>query len=276
MSTTRYLHLMKALLLLLIASAAVALLIPHPVQLAPLPSLSGYQCRIAQAQGDAAFRVYMPVDWQAEALAEQLCQQGLKGSAYGRVEVSWAPRDTLRSGALLSHDFQLLWDREHVLSGLLPDFGRLYQVLKPMPDYEIDWFSQRPGLVASAAYFRGQRIGLLADSRSQSGYQLPRLQLAALGVDEADVRYFPNRSELMGAFLQGQLDLMPGLPVQLPDWPADQRLLLTDHAPIGSWYVAAGVAPDLHCRLLAGLAMFDRMVAQLSRHPVPAEEECGV
>lgn len=277
MSATRYLHLMKALLLLLLALAGILLLAPQQLRITQLPALAQASCAVADSHGAAVFHVYMPSDWQAATLARRLCDDGLRGSAYAQVEVAWMPREELRTNALLGHHFQLLWDREHVLSGLLPDYQALYHLLKPMPDYEIDWFSHRPGLRASASAFAGQRIGLLSDSRSQSGYQLPKLQLVELGVADDRIHYYPNRSELLQAFLQHQLDLIPGLPVQLPHWPADQRLLLTDRAPIGSWYLQQDVDHDLRCRLHQTLTLFDPLVARLSTAaPPPADGECRV
>lgn len=277
MSTARYLHLMKALLLLLICTAAVLPLTLHRSSVLQWPELAESRCDVAGARGSEVFRVYMPSDWMAPELAQGLCQSALKGSVYGEVIVSWLPRESIGTGTLLADRFQLMWDREHVMSGLLPDFSSLYHLLKPMPDYEIDWFSHDAAVLSSDDGLRGQRIGLLDDPRSQSGYQLPRLQLAGMAIVDDAVTYYPNRSELMQAFMRGDVDVIPALPLQFPDWPAGQRRLLTDKAPIGSWFMSQSVDPQLSCQLLDALKLFDPVVRRLTTHALPpAGAECSV
>ncbi|MCP5326690.1 MAG: hypothetical protein H7A09_10265 [Oceanospirillaceae bacterium] len=274
MSASRYLHLVKALLVLLACCICLMLLAPHRVSQLVLADFTHYQCQVNHAAGQETFNIYIPTDMLARQLADELCQHTLAGSRYRNVQISWQPRSALHTRELMQQQYQLFWNREHVLSGMLPDWQQVYYPLLKLPHYEIDWFSQHAGLQLRQGDFSAQRIGLLADTDSQSGYRLPRMQLNELQIAESQLQYFPTREALITAFMAGQLDIIPALPVQLPQWPANQRLRITDQAEMGDWYLSRSVDPALHCSLRDALQIFNPLLQRIAAGPMPQQEAC--
>lgn len=231
------------------------------------PPLSQFSCSVADGRVNNVFRVYQPTDYLAETLGQRLCQL-LRGTDYSQVVVSWQPRAQLGTDNLLQQSYDLWWDRQHVLEGQLPAVQTIYAPLLHLPRYQVAWFSHQPHPALNADFFNGKRIGVLTDSRSQSGHQQPLEQLAShhLPTSHDQLHFYTNRQTMVDDFLAGRLDLIPGMRVfpALSRWPADQVLPIAADLPIGDWFVARHIPPALHCSLIDALRLYEPMIRQLS------------
>ncbi len=223
-----------------------------------VPTLYQFECSIAGARPSSkTFAVYFPSDWKTREIGQNLCSELLVGSDFGRVLVSWAPRETIVTDTLLSKQYQLLWNRPHVLKGLLPGYQELYAQLEPLSDYDIYWFSNDADFEISQQYLDNHRLGLLADSKSQSGHQIPLTEINQrnLRINSENLIYYPNRELLVEDFLLGKIDLMPNVKLLPPlqDWPENkQRKIAT--SSMGGWFVDRSVNAGLHCAIRSALA----------------------
>lgn len=349
MTQSYYSALAKFILILFIALVSFALLATHRVSSIALPALSSYQCDVASAalnvdkteqvnhlevENDVTalestrlyntglkpaatgrvFKLYLPTNWQVAALANRLCRDTLVGSEFDRVFISWQPRESLTSQDILTGNWQMMWNRDHALSGLVPNWNEFYGVLLTLPSYGIYWFSQQQDIELNRGFFAGKKIGLLADNKSMSGYlaamsqlnqynivfnaantsdtgereadagviNLTRIaatepvNLSAISRDEASpavitsaasIQLFPNRHEMVQAFLQGKVSLISdvGADPILANWPANQKRLITDAASMGNWYVSQSVPQALHCKLREALTVYQPMLEQISQ-----------
>ncbi|GAA4494165.1 hypothetical protein [Pseudaeromonas paramecii] len=277
MSGAVYLTFTRCLLLAMLALLLAAWLSRPAALQATWPALDETQCQV-RGGGHDELRIYQPTDVLAEALASQLCQQTLVGSGYGRVSVSWRPREQLDTDTLLRQQFDLLWDRQRVLEGRLARAEDLYRLLRPMPSYRVAWYSHRRDPALTPAFFADLRIGLLADSQSQSGHQWPMKQLAQhqLPASPAQLHFYTSRQALLADFLAGELDLIPAVSTypQLKDWPTNQQLTIADDLPIGNWYLSRRVPAALACPLARALDLYRPLVQAVTSTPW-AGAECG-
>ncbi|WP_052481160.1 type 2 periplasmic-binding domain-containing protein [Gilvimarinus agarilyticus] len=233
-----YLTASKVILLLIIACACIWLLGTHKVAALSLPELYTHQCQVEDSTGNKAFNVYVPTNWQAAEFGQALCRRALKGTPYQSVTVSWQPRESITSQAILTQHFDAIWIREHALSGLTPDWNHSYRTLIPLPSYPVYLFSHSPGLTLDYSSLAGLRFGLLADSKSFSGYLALMDKLNQLGVSlpAEQTQFYPSRQAMIDAFIAGELDAISGADFtpELAQWPETQKRVLTHHAPMGN------------------------------------------
>ena len=299
MAQNYYLTLSKFLILIFIALLSSRLLATHRVTALVLPTLYHYQCAVALDHTSAVsnrqldesisvqrhvFQAYVPTNWQAKQFADILCTDTLVGSEYDAVSVSWQPRESITSQDILTHKWQMMWNRDHALSGLVPNWDSFYAVLLQLPSYPIYWFSQQQNIEITPSYLAGKHIGLLADSKSLSGYLAAMSQLNQHGIEVAmltnatppaqssvpTIHLYPNRHELVQDFIHAKLDLIPDVGVEpiLSAWPSDQKLLITDSAPMGNWYISQAMPLSLHCKLRAALTVYQPMLERVSQQPL--------
>lgn len=349
MTQSYYSELAKFILILFIAMVSFALLATHRVSSIALPELSSYQCGVSSAALNVdkaepvnhlnvednvisrtftnlhntvlkpaatgrVFKLYLPTNWQVAALANRLCRHTLVGSEFASVFISWQPRESLTSQDILTGNWQMMWNRDHALSGLVPNWSEFYTVLLKLPSYGIYWFSQQQDIELNRRFFAGKKIGLLADNKSFSGYLAAMSQLnqhnivfnsantSTTGASEANesvvnltpiaamkpvnlsaippddvspvaitstvnIQLFPNRHEMVQAFLQGKVSLISdaGADPILANWPANKKRLITDAAPMGNWYVSQSLPKELHCKLREALTVYQPMLEQVSQ-----------
>lgn len=149
--------------------------------------------------------------WSAD-MAEQLCQADSIRNAYAGVTVSWKPRTLLSTADLVNERYDVIWNRHHFLTGLMPDFDNFYDTLLHYDNYSVFWFSQLSAPQMTAEYFRGKRIGLMNDDSSHTHNLLPLTSLKSipgLGEEYTPV-YFDDAGSLYDSFYRGQIDLITG------------------------------------------------------------------
>ena len=188
---------------------------------------------------------------------------------FSHVNISWQPRDTINTDMILNQHFQLLWNRQHFLTGLLPGFETLYGRFHYMPDYEISWFSHSHLPQLTSKFFKDKAIGLLSDPQSQSGHQLPWMQIQKhqIVIDNEQIHYYPNRSAMINDFLQGTRDLIPSIKLipELRSWPQEQSLLIHKQAAMGDWYINKSLPNSMYCDLLLALQEWNPTLIKLAR-----------
>jgi len=237
-----------------------------------------YQCAVDGARSDKTFTFLAVSSVYAQQIGDSLCRSPLMARHYGRVRISWKPRNLLTGEQVLNEDYDLIWSRTHNMRGLVPDFASYYDTLLRYDHYRVYWFSrvQRPQL--TAAFFRGKKIGLLNDSLSHTHYLLPLASLKAAGIDFASEQlvYFDDAMNMYQAFARGDLDLISaGSWLQRDlDVPL-YRTLIADNATAGAVFVRKRHPAEIDCAIIAALQAFSGSLADTRMHLI-AEHHCDV
>lgn len=266
---TKPVYLISVTLILLTGSVMAVALSWMPVAPMTLGPLHVYRCQTAGGHATDTFHVLTVTNYGAHALADRLCASSVLARQFAAVEISWQPRGQLRGGDLVEARFDLLWNRERVLKGLLSNYQDYYSQVQPTPRYSVYWLSNKDKPRLSADYFAGKRLGLLRDQASQSGFQSPLGQLHAAGIDPKalDIRYFIDRDSQYQAFLSGKVDLISGVPgTGGRTVPMGRRLLITDQASSGAWFLHRRHPRELRCDVLQALTVLQPLYQHINPH----------
>ncbi len=263
----RYLIIGKVLVVAAVLTALGTLVASHQIRPYRLPSLASYQCPVIDANsGERVFHVYIPTNWRVEDYARLLCGEVLRESGFSQARISWLPRDQLSTQDIVEKKYKLIWIRHDSLKGLMHDYESFYDVLLAMPTYKVHWISQVDSPTLTQVFFKDKRIGFLGDSQSQSAYQQPMRQLHENNIQITDeqVVFYPNRQALITDFLKQKLDLISVVGIgdftAINNWPQRKRILITDQATIGNWYIDASISEPLRCQLLQSLSLYTAMI----------------
>lgn len=261
-----------AAITMLAGSACLAswwLTVPR-VKAIALDNYYDYSCTLSnQGKGSAALRLLMVTPSRATDIAEYLCQSDIVGSAYAKVTVSWRPRTQLGASDLINERYDLIWNREHFLRGLLPDFADYYESLLHFDNYRVFWLSLRSTPVMSAEYFQNKRIGLLDDPSSHTHHVLPLTSLRLHQIPETAYTaiYFSDPSAMYQSFLRGDIDLISG---GSPTFAAEHvyRTELTDNATAASFFIRRSLRSQaIRCELISALSMLESLWQDIQSHP---------
>ncbi|WP_148864510.1 hypothetical protein [Marinobacter fonticola] len=268
MLLSKSIHTVLVVLVLLAALVTVVALSWTRIETLPLGPLFTYRCNtLTEQAGGDTFRVLTTTNYYAQALADQLCRSPGLAVRFEAVEISWQPRGQLTTRELTDQHFDLLWNRERVLKGLLANYEAYYATLQQTPDYSVYWLSNRDKPELSQAYFEGKRIGLLQDSQSQSSFQLPMGQLKAADIrlQDRQLHFFTDRVALYRAFSQGEIDVISGLKwVGEREVPPEQRLVIAENRPTGAWFVSRQVLDaGLRCELAESMTVLKPLYAHI-------------
>ncbi len=154
--------------------------------------------------------ILIPAHTMAQKTLMQFCTNTLILHHYSNIKVVWQARHLLSPKMLYQHHFDIMWERDYRLSGLIPNYQDHYRPLVTLPTYSAYWYSMHHTFTPSGDYFQQHNIGLLADRYSLSGYQLPLRELAKFGLDEQapQIRLYASRRELVNALISGQVDVI--------------------------------------------------------------------
>lgn len=242
-----------------------------------LPSLEGvtsYQCATG-GEGAGVFRVLTLTFDGASELAEGLCASPGLANGFSVVEVTWRARDYLQASHIVNEEYDYFWSREHLVLGLVPDIERYYRPLLQTPGYNVHWVSRVGPVLLEPAFFADKRVGLLADSYSQTFYVQPfqALKQAGIELQSYQKRFFSDVASLRQALDEGQVEMIPA--VSLPA-TADHfvRTLMISGMNSGEWYLRARHFDGrLECSLLA--AMREQMMFGDNRSTPARNIECS-
>lgn len=217
---------------------------------APLPAFNQLSCtdltgvnrsQIAMSQPD--LDILIPFHVMARPLLSALCVSPLLSTRYRDVVVHWQPRSQLTPQMIYQQRFDIMWGRDYHLAGLSPDYQHYYTDLLELPSYQIFWFSKQQ---INNEFLRTNRIGLLNDPFSRSGYQLPLQALKELAVDiENNVVYYPSRQAMTEALIEGEVDAISDTQYN-PLFQSDSfyQSQLAQQASVGSWYFSSSIKDD--------------------------------
>lgn len=249
-------------------------------QLSPmaLGPYNNYQCQIVQAHSSATLRVMTPISYLASNLADALCQQSALSEAYGKVEISWPARESLHAEQLVNGHYDLLWNRAEVLEGLVHDYDQLYSEIVKLPRYSVYFVSRAGTPQLTKEYFAQHRLGLLQDQQSYSGYQLAMVAITQAGIQlkPENLRFYPDRAAQMSALVNGDVDVISGVPfdAQANAIAPDHLLLIADQVSSGGWFLNKSLqSPNLRCAVINALHSQDSLLVRMGK-PQWQDQDC--
>ncbi|WP_441258032.1 hypothetical protein ACS18Q_16890 [Vibrio sp. Vf1514] len=192
--------------------------------------------------------ILIPAHFMARPLLSTLCSDPMLNHRFRDVTVQWLPRGELTPRMIYQQDFDVMWGRDYHLAGLSPDYQRYYEILLRMPQYDALWFAREP---ITPQFLATHRIGLLSDTFSRSGYQLPVQVLAQLSIDihAARVTRYPSRQAMLSALTKGEVDVIPDTNYS-PLYQGDTfyQTTIAQGISAGGWYVSRSLRdePVLH------------------------------
>ncbi|WP_078084898.1 hypothetical protein [Microbulbifer mangrovi] len=235
-------------------AAVLAMCLWLSKQQATLPLLGDYHIYHCETggSGQGSFNLLTVSSIFAREIADNLCRAPAMAEQYKTISISWKPRQQLTAEEVLNEDYDLIWNREHSLHGLVPEYSRYYEPLLRYDQYKVFWFSRNGQPQLTREYFRGKKIGLLNDRLSHTFHLLPLASLKQLGVDisRQPLVYFDDANSLYRAFARGDLDLVSGglFLEQDLDIPL-QRILMADNVVAATLFVRKARAAEIDCAI---------------------------
>ncbi|MDF1622153.1 hypothetical protein [Pseudohongiella nitratireducens] len=225
-------------------------------------------CQTGSQEQQARLTVLLVTAHQAGDIASRLCQSESISKAYGSVDVSWKPRTQLSSQELITEAYDVIWSREHVLIGLVPNIGQYYDPLLHFDHYSVYWLSLQNTPVLTAEYFQEKRIGLLADKNSHTHYLLPLESLHRSGIasDSLELVHFQDTNTLYQSFQNGEIDLITGGSGYTSPTPV-YSTLIDDDAIAASFFVRQALSNQtIRCELIHALSPLKSLWQGIALH----------
>jgi hypothetical protein len=219
------------------------------------PTLSNYDRYICVIRTPVSnpLRILALSSHNAQKLADSLCQKTQIQEKYDSIEITSRRRDFLQAKHIFNQQYDLIFNRLHVITGVAPEYALFYSVLTNGPDYSLYWLSNKSPVELSSDYFSDKHLGLLADPLSQSYYLQPmnRLKAAGVNLNDKQILLYPDLRSLYLAFRTGAVDIIPSAAeINLDfDTKPDFRTLIGEHLESGVWLVSKKVPEQLHCLL---------------------------
>lgn len=233
----------RAFCVLLITALLLAIQFPLAA-LPPVSSFSQLSCaELSQSKQSSADKtrldILIPAHTMALPLLSKLCENGRLGQQYSDIAVHWLPRKNVTPDTIYSQKFDVMWAREYQLAGLSPDYAKYYDKLLNLPGYDVLWFANQ---VIDDEFLKTHRIGLLNDTFSRSGYQIPMQQLKQLKVDvtSAQITMYQTRKDMLDGFANGEVDVIAGTNYSALNQPEQKvhKAVIATGVSAGGWYVS--------------------------------------
>jgi hypothetical protein len=236
-------------------------------------SYNRYRCNTGNQHNSSGFKLLLPAFGLAKLLSDSLCQQPYMREHYAYIEAHWFARSDINARLLLDGDFDLVWIRKHVLTGLVANAKDYFQEIATLPRYCVFWISHNDKPQLTQAYFSNRTIGLLDTPQSYSGYQLPMESLKQAGITllPDQLRYFPTRHALLKAQQTGSVDVIPGLHLDsdLNTIPEEHRLLIRAGVSAGGWYLKTEINDERHrCAVYDAIYTTKDILSKVSGGPI--------
>lgn len=222
----------------------------------------------ARAADNSRLRLLLVTPAMASDIAGLLCQRPSVQDAFTGVDVSWRPRTELTTSDLVNENYDVIWNREHFLTGLLPELHSHYDTLLHYDNYAVFWLSLQSTPVLTAEYFRGKRIGLLSDVSSHTHHLLPLRSLKAVDSQQQDIVtvYFDDASALYDSFYRGEIDLMTGGLAFTAEQPV-YRTLLDNSATAATFFIRRDLQQHaLRCDIIDALELLAPLWQGITSH----------
>ncbi|CAE6936044.1 hypothetical protein [Vibrio sp. B1FLJ16] len=153
--------------------------------------------------------ILIPAHTMALPLLSRLCDERQLGQQYSDIAVHWLPRQQVTPQTIYRQKFDVMWGRDYQLAGLSPDYGNYYDKILNLGGYDVLWFAHQE---IDDEFLKSHRIGLLNDTFSRSGYQLPLQSLKRLSLDlsSSKIILYQTRKQMQEAFMRGEVDVIAG------------------------------------------------------------------
>jgi hypothetical protein len=196
-----------------------------------------------------------------EPLADHLCARLDRWPGMNGVRISWHPRVFLTSQAIVAETYDLFFNREHLVRGMVPKLDDYYVPLLETPNYELHWVTLGEPPQPTAAYFADKVVGLLDDPGSQTFFLQPSAWLRESNIDLAEdqKRFYPDIPALFDAFARREVDLISSSLTFIEDQDLGpvRGLLITDELDAGTWFLNRRWKDlDANCELVAALRQY--------------------
>ncbi|MGY0614393.1 hypothetical protein [Vibrio sp. FJH11] len=229
--------------MLLITTTLLAIQFPLAA-LPPVSSFNQLSCtELSQNKQSSADKtrldILIPAHTMALPLLSKLCENGRLSQQYSDIAVHWLPRQHVTPQTIYSQKFDVMWARDYQLAGLSPDYAKYYDKLLNLPGYDVLWFANQ---AIDDEFLKTHRIGLLNDTFSRSGYQLPMQHLKQLAVDatSAQISMYQTRKELLDGFTNGEVDVIAGTNYSALNQPEQKvhKAVIASGVSAGGWYIS--------------------------------------
>jgi hypothetical protein len=245
--------------------SAVIFALPTPRVFVQIPPVKSYECEVfgADAQ-DPVFTIMTPIAQQSISFADTLCLSQSMKNEYGRIRVEWVDRGTLSAKDIIEQRYDMFWNRENILKGLVPNFDYYYRVFSSSDYYRVYWYSNDEDFEVSAAYFYTHKVGLLNNQLSQSGFLLPIADLDMHGINfkKVDIHFFDSLEMLQQALAVGEVDTISGyaLPGREPH-KFKKRISIVNSMPTGTWFIPKNLqlSQTMQCELFTATQVFNEL-----------------
>lgn len=229
-----------------------------------LSNYDNYRCSTGSSNTLPSFHVLTLTSQLAVELADQLCASELIRGNYSAVEITWHPRAFLRAEHLVEGQYQLFWNRRHIVEGLTPDAHTYYLPIVDSPRYSLYWVSLDSPPQLTPEYLVDKTVAFSQDQQSLSFYLRPMAALAAAGIEltPEQKRFYPGVKGILKAFLQGEVDIVSSTGSNLRNLTQHTLhfTLMDDDVPSGSWFLQRShYSPELACELSGILSLFDQL-----------------
>lgn len=221
-----------------------------------------------RGQNKDRLRLLLVTPAMAGDIADLLCARASVQQLFSGVDVSWRPRTMLTTSDLVNENYDVIWNREHFLTGLLPELHEHYDTLLHYDNYEVFWLSLQSPPVLTAEYFRGKRIGLLSDVSSHTHHLLPLRSLKSVDSHQGDIIpvYYDDASALYDSFYRGEIDLMTGGLAFSADQPVF-RTLLDNSATAATFFIRKDLQQrELRCDIIDALELLTPLWQGIKSH----------
>jgi hypothetical protein len=230
----------------------------RPVSVAVLPSIeyNTYRCSTRTIDNERVLHVMENQDASSEKLADDLCASKVVADLFGAVEVRWQHHLRADIRNLYEQRFDLGVGRPQKIETPEVKVIANYIPIAGYPDFDSYLIAKQDQPELSAEYFQGKRLGLIHDTNSIAGYQIPRRALANAVIDPSVVQitYYRNHQELRKALMAGEVDVIAS------NWQGKNdeltlgsvhRLLLDSGLAGAKWYLSPRwVDTPLHCSIV--------------------------
>lgn len=245
----------------------------RPLQALSLSDYRSYQCSTQGASTKPTFKILTLFYNYATDFADYLCASALFAKSYSGVEIRWRPRAYLSPQHILDEEFDIFWNRHHIVAGLVPEFSNYYRVLQQTPNYALYWISQDSTPQLNSDYLQGKAIGFSRDSQSQTHFLQPMAALKQAGINlNADQKkFYTDPSALYAAFKNREVDMISTAISQADNLNLSTyyTLLINPEVPSGAWFIKNQLHHSHHraleCEIIRGLQVYAPLLAPLQQ-----------
>lgn len=276
---TYYLLLSLAICLPLTVSAYLSKTQINAVELSDYRS---YQCTTGNAQAQGSFRVLTLFFSYATELADALCNNDVIQQTFSSVEIRWRPRAYLGARHILDEDFDIFWNRYHVVNGLVPAFSNFYTTLLDTPTYKLFWLSKDSPPNINTDYLKDKTIGFSHDPQSQTHYLQPMsaLRQAGITLSAKQQKFYTDPSALYNAFYNNEVDIIsaPLSLIQSKDRAKIYSTLIDSEVSSGAWFIKNKLLKlnnieQIKCAIVNSLSVYEPLLSS-GRSPSSEESAC--